>query len=249
MNSVRHIFLIAAVLALTCGFAASSLAQSRAADELNKRIHELSQAGKYAEAIPLAQRALAIREKALGPDHPAVARPLNNLAALYDDQGRHAEAEPLYKRALVVLEKACGPDHPDVAQSLNDLAELYDTQGRYADALPLVRRTISNKIAKPWPAVPVLFGALAAKLIAVDEAIDDGLNVVQHASQTAAGEALNALALRFSAGNDRLAQLVRKDQDRAVEAASLDKAIIAAVSNKTSKRDADTEQRIRDSSA
>src|ERR1700683_3279757 len=204
MNSVRHIFLIAAVLALTCGFAASSLAQSRAADELNKRIHELSQAGKYAEAIPLAQRALAI------------------------------------------LEKAFGPDHPDVAQSLNNLAELYDTQGRYADALPLVRRTISNKIAKPWPAVPVLFGALAAKLIAVDEAIDDGLNVVQHASQTAADEALNALALRFSAGNDRLAQLVRKDQDLAVEAASLDKAIIAAVSSEPSKRDAAAEQRIRD---
>ena len=91
-----------------------------------------------------------------------------------------------------------------------------------------------------------MFGAQAAKLIAADEAIDDGLNVVQRASQTAAGEALNALALRFSAGNDRLAQLVRKDQDLAAEAASLDKAIIAAVSSEPSKRDAAAEQRIRD---
>ena len=86
----------------------------------------------------------------------------------------------------------------------------------------------------------------AAKLIAADEAIDDGLNVVQRASQTAAGEALNALAVRFSAGNDRLAQLVRRDQDLAGEAANLDKAIIAAVSNEPSKRDAAAEQRIRD---
>ena len=93
---------------------------------------------------------------------------------------------------------------------------------------------------------PVLFGAQAAKLIAADEAIDDGLNVVQRASQTAAGEALNALAVRFSAGNDRLAQLVRKDQDLAGEAANLDKAIIAAVSKEPSKRDAAAEQRIRD---
>ena len=91
-----------------------------------------------------------------------------------------------------------------------------------------------------------MFGAQAAKLIAADEAIDDGLNVVQRASQTAAGEALNALAVRFSAGNDRLAQLVRKDQDLAGEAANLDKAIIAAVSNEPSKRDAAAEQRIRD---
>ena len=37
--------------------------------------------GRYAEAEPLYQRALAIWEKALGPDHPEVATSLNNLAA------------------------------------------------------------------------------------------------------------------------------------------------------------------------
>ena len=58
--------------------------------------------GRYAEAEPLYKRALAIDEKALGPDHPDVAQSLNNLAALYDDQGRYAEAEPLYKRALAI---------------------------------------------------------------------------------------------------------------------------------------------------
>ncbi len=38
----------------------------------------------------LLSRALAIREKALGPEHPDVATSLNNLALLYDDQGRYA---------------------------------------------------------------------------------------------------------------------------------------------------------------
>jgi CHAT domain-containing protein/Tfp pilus assembly protein PilF len=201
--------------------------------------------GRYAEAEPLYERALAIYERVLGPDHPHVAPVLSGLAELYDHQGRFADAEPLYKRALAINEKALGPDHPAVAESLNRLAGLYDDQGRFSDALPIVRKTI-NKTTKTWPALPVLFGAQAAKLIAVDEAIDDGLNVVQRASQTAAGEALNALALRFSAGDDRLAQLVRKDQDLAGEAANLDKAIIAAVSNEPSKRDAAAEQRTRD---
>ena len=50
--------------------------------------------GKYAEAEPLFKRALAIREKALGKDHPDVATSLNNLALLYDSQGKYAEAEP-----------------------------------------------------------------------------------------------------------------------------------------------------------
>ena len=60
--------------------------------------------GKYDEAEPLYQRALAIREKALGPDHPDVAESLNNLAELYSNQGKYAEAEPLYKRALAIDE-------------------------------------------------------------------------------------------------------------------------------------------------
>ena len=247
MNCVRYVFLIApAILVLLFWSASQPLAQSSATDELNKRVIELYRAGKFAEAIPLAQQALAIDEKALGPDHPDVATGLNNLAELYRNQGRYVEAETLLKRALAIYEKALGPDHPDVAQSLNNLARLYYDQGRYADALPLVRTTIANNTAKTRPALPVLFGAQGAKLIAADEAIDGGLNVVQRASQTSAGEALNALAVRFAAGNDRLAQLVRRDQDLDSEGASLDKAIIAAISNEPSRRDAAAEQRIRD---
>ena len=75
---------------------------------------------------PLYKRALAIREKALGPDHPDVAKSLNNLAGLYREQGRYADAEPLFKRSLAIYEKALGPDHPDVATSLNNLAGLYE---------------------------------------------------------------------------------------------------------------------------
>ncbi len=42
---------------------------------------------RYAEAEPLYQRSMAIREKALGPEHPDVAQSLNNLAGLYEAQG------------------------------------------------------------------------------------------------------------------------------------------------------------------
>jgi Tetratricopeptide repeat len=55
-----------------------------------------------ADAEPLYKRALAISEKALGADHPAIAVRLNNLAALYHAQGRYADAEPLAKRALAI---------------------------------------------------------------------------------------------------------------------------------------------------
>ena len=61
--------------------------------------------GRYAEAEPLYKRALAIREKTLGPDHPDVANSLNNLAGLYQDQRRYADAESLYKRTLAVRQE------------------------------------------------------------------------------------------------------------------------------------------------
>ena len=56
--------------------------------------------GRYETAVPLFKRALAIYEKALGPDNPSVATGLNNLAGLFQAQGRYEAAEPLYRRAL-----------------------------------------------------------------------------------------------------------------------------------------------------
>jgi tetratricopeptide (TPR) repeat protein len=99
--------------------------------------------GAYTKAEPLYVRALDIREKALGPNHPLVATSLNNLALLYKAQGAYAKAEPLYTRALAIAEKALGPNHPLVATSLNNLAGLYTDQGAYAKAEPLYARALA----------------------------------------------------------------------------------------------------------
>ena len=50
----------------------------------------------------LYKRSLAIREKALGPDHPDVALSLNNLAGLYRVTKREKEAEKLEQRAAKI---------------------------------------------------------------------------------------------------------------------------------------------------
>ncbi len=90
--------------------------------------------GRYAQAEPLYQRALAIREKALGPEHPDVAQSLNNLAVLYNAQGKYAQAEPLYQRSLVIREKVLGPEHPNVATVLENYAALLHKLNRDAEA-------------------------------------------------------------------------------------------------------------------
>jgi CHAT domain-containing protein len=202
--------------------------------------------GRYTDAEPLLKRSLTIRERSLSPDHSDVAGSLHNLATLYMDQGRYADAEPLQKRSLTIEEKAFGPDHPDVARSLNNLAALYQKQGRFADALPITERVIVNGRARSAVALPVLYGAQREGLIAPESAMDASLDVVQRVTQTSAAAAVGKLAVRLAAGNDRLAQLVRKDQDLAGEAVALDHAIIAAVSKEPSKRDAANEQRTKE---
>jgi tetratricopeptide (TPR) repeat protein/CHAT domain-containing protein len=216
------------------------------ATSLNNLAELYQDQGHYVDAEPLHKRALAIYEKALGPDHPFVATLRNNLAALYYDQGRYAEAEPLYKHSLAIFEKALGPDDPNVAATLNNLANLYRAQKRYADALPLVERTVAAARAIQSIAIPVILLAQSAGLLPAPKAYEDALNVVQRASQTATAAAVNKLAARMAAGTGRLAGLVRNDQDLAAEAETLDKAILAAVSKEPAKRDAASEQRIRD---
>ncbi|KAL4975282.1 hypothetical protein BDW66DRAFT_167301 [Aspergillus desertorum] len=59
-----------------------------------------SDQGKLKEAEKMYQRALAGREKALGPDHTSTLDTVNNLGNLYSDQDKLKEAEELYQRAL-----------------------------------------------------------------------------------------------------------------------------------------------------
>jgi tetratricopeptide (TPR) repeat protein len=116
-----------------------------AAHLLNESGYYLKGRARYAEAEPLYQRALAIKEEALGSGHPSTAASLNNLAELYRSQDRYGEAEPFLQRALAICEKALGPDHPNTAISLNNLAGFYDNQGRAGEAEPLYRRALAIK--------------------------------------------------------------------------------------------------------
>ena len=203
--------------------------------------------GRYADAETLYKQALAIGEKVYGPDNFNITTRLNNLAELYRVQGRYVDAEPLYKRALTIWRGAFGPDYrSDTMETLvNNLALLYLEQGRYNDALPMTRSAIAQKTAVAQITLPVLFGGQSEKIISADEALVESLDVLQRASQTAAGQALSDLAVRFSVGDGRLAQLVRQDQDLAAEASSLDKSIVTAVGNDPSRASAAT-QAIRD---
>jgi CHAT domain-containing protein/Tfp pilus assembly protein PilF len=101
------------------------------------------QALYYGKAEPLYQRALAIKEKVLGPEHPDVASSLYSLASLYVERGDYTKAEQFFQRARVIREKALGPEHPDVAFTLKGLAVLRVRRGDYTNAEPLYQRALA----------------------------------------------------------------------------------------------------------
>ena len=68
------------------------------------------------------ERALAIGEAALGPDHPDVATYRNNLGSVLRALGDLKGARVQLERALAISEEALGPDHPDVAISRGNLS-------------------------------------------------------------------------------------------------------------------------------
>ena len=73
------------------------------ARRLNTESEKLFDAGRYKEAVPLAERALVLREKALGVDHPEVASTLNLLGKLYKKRADFARAEQALQRAARCL--------------------------------------------------------------------------------------------------------------------------------------------------
>jgi hypothetical protein len=75
----------AIALALVHGTISENAAHANVLDKLATYRHGALAA--YADARPYSERALAIREKALGPDHPDTATSLNNHGHLLKSQG------------------------------------------------------------------------------------------------------------------------------------------------------------------
>ncbi len=115
----------------------------RTAGLCNTLGYHLQMIGDYPGARPYFERALAIREQALGPEHPDIANSLNNLGSLLYAQGDLAGARPYLERALAIRETALGPAHPDTARSLNNLGMLLKTQGDLAGARPYYERALA----------------------------------------------------------------------------------------------------------
>ncbi len=96
---------------------------------LNRVGRYLTGRALYAQALEALERALAIREAALGPDHPDAALGLSNLGSVLRAQGDLTGAREHFEQSLRIREAALGPDHPDVVLGLSNLGTVLQDQG------------------------------------------------------------------------------------------------------------------------
>ena len=80
-------------------------------DRLAKQVDELRQAGKFDEAVGVAERALDLERRAGGESQARVANALSRVAELHELRGDWAGALARRKEALTVRENSDGKDH------------------------------------------------------------------------------------------------------------------------------------------
>jgi serine/threonine protein kinase/Flp pilus assembly protein TadD len=98
--------------------------------------------GLYARAQALLTRALEIRRRVLGPNHPQTLSSMDDLALNLSREGHYSEAEKLQRETLDARRRVLGPRHPDTLTSMSNLAWAIGRQGRYPEAEKLQRETL-----------------------------------------------------------------------------------------------------------
>lgn len=99
---------------------------------------------QYRSAEERFQQALAIRERLLGPEDPAIAEILVVFAGLLCQMGKYSQAEALAQRAFAIQAHDVEPLDYKMAPLLNCLGLIAKCQGRYTEAKQLLQQAIQT---------------------------------------------------------------------------------------------------------
>jgi len=129
-----------AAQAVTIGQEPTQLSAQSESARLSVTIVDLYKQGKYDEAIPLAKRVLEI-ERGTGPDQPAVAVALADLAELYLAKKQDGDARNLFQQAARIFDRN-QIKSSQVSEVLERLGQISFRERKYTDAAMLLERSL-----------------------------------------------------------------------------------------------------------
>lgn len=140
----------------------TNLEQAR---QLHNQSLKLWQAGKFAEAMPVAKRALEIRQKELGENNLDVALSIANVALFYNEIGDYKKGVELLEQSLQIRENILGLDHLDLTATLNNLGEMNRILGNFEKSETYLRRSLAireKNLPPTSPQIAITLSNLAA---------------------------------------------------------------------------------------
>ena len=109
---------------------------------MSRQVVDLYHAGKYQEAMGLAEEAWSLASHCFAEEHLAFTYSASNVALLCWATARYEEAESMYRRVIDVRRRVLGNQNADVARSLSNLAEVLVAAGRRQEAEPLFQEAL-----------------------------------------------------------------------------------------------------------
>ncbi len=169
---------------------------------LRRKVLDLNQTGRHAEAIPVAKEALEFAVRIGGEESESAVTSLVDLASAHAQSGVNPEnAKALYDRAIRVCEKVYGPDDPKTGSALTSLGVFLLQQNQYVEAAPVFRRVLG--IHEKAEDVPLIQGTLLilSKLLLLLSSYDEAEIIIQRVlcfQEAVLGSENQAVALSLS---------------------------------------------------
>ncbi len=133
---------------ITTSFADQPRIEARIRDAIGLSYHYL---GEHERAIPQHERARALFEARLGPDHSDTLVSMSSVANAYHNVGRNTESILLFQETLKRMDRTLGPEHPHALATRNNLAGTLTEVGRVAEAIPLHEQVLASMKATAGP--------------------------------------------------------------------------------------------------
>jgi tetratricopeptide (TPR) repeat protein len=111
--------------------------------------------GQLEDAGRNLNRAFAIRERMLGPEHPSLIVSLRSLAFLDLRAGKYPEARTTLERALAIARSKLGSNHLTTLAIMVNLADVSEHENKWADALEMLRRVAAQVASRAGTTGPI----------------------------------------------------------------------------------------------
>ncbi|RDC65533.1 tetratricopeptide repeat protein [Adhaeribacter pallidiroseus] len=149
--------------------------------------------GEYDRALQFYQKALQLRRKILGDDHPGLCSSYNNIGIIYYRKGEYDQALKYYYQDLEISLKSSGKTHLDIAASYSNIGNVYFDKADYDQAFTFTQKAITLKLEALGESHPELansyntIGNIYAYKGELDKALGYNLKAL-HLWQKALGE-------------------------------------------------------------